>query len=570
MRRRVTRPTIWILALALVTVAEPAWASMPVRPSLGSASRVSRATLLPFSGEIEEILVLDDRGLALITGGDGEASVAVVDLAGALIAELPIPDAHGMATDGDTVFVASPTQGLMRVDVTTMPPALHPDGPIEIAPYTEPTWVRAIGSSLWVSALSGGSSAIVAVDTDGTDVRPGVLSSGGRLAADPTGSDLLVYDTVDVTRFDVSNPPGQFRWGLTYPGGANRINDLAVIPGSSRWIVAASSPYDLREFRMSDGDRVRAYEGHAYPSAVEFSPGHGGVLAGASSSGVGTDVWVYGYGRTRPLMEFELDQSEGVVPRGLAWSSDASRLFVVLGGGGSSSAPRLLTLFPFARRSHVEVSAVPQDIDHGSSARLRVELTGGRTNRTVSLYERPEAGGLVLLRRADVGDDGAFGVEVEPRVNTRYVAMYDGEPRWSPDDDTVRVGVRVRLSAHLDGFVSTDGRYRVYRVGGTMRLPLRVAPDHGGMRVSAELQAAAGGRWVHVGGNQLTLTDDSRGLFYMDDVQSGLLFRIRTWMKGHDDHVGDEAGWFYFRARSGAGRTGSGDVGRGGFTLGAA
>lgn len=517
--------------------------------------RIAGGSSLPFTGGIEEILVLDERGLVFISGGEGEPSVAVVDLTGAPIGELPIPDSFGMATDGDVVFVASRSQGLVRVDATTMPPTLHPDGPIDIAPYSEPSWVRRIGSSLWVSGRSGDSPAIFVVGTDGTDLRTGVTSWGGRLETDDAGTDLLVYGSVDVARFDAGSVPAQYRWERYYPGGANAINDLAVVPGSTRWVVAASSPYDLPELRMGDGERVRSYDGHAYPSAVDVSEGHGGVVAGATSAGsVGTDVWVYAYGRPAPLVEFELTSRDGVVPSGLAWSSDASRLFVVLGDATSDLSPQIVTLYPFARQSRLQVSASPAAIDHGSQTRVGVELTGGRTNRVVGLYEQPAGGDRVLIRRVDMGDDGVFTVRVEPRVNTRYVAVYEGEPRWSPDESFVRVGVRVRLTARLDGYVATDGRYRIYRVGGTMRMPLRVVPNHGGQRVSAELQASDGGPWAHVGGNQLTLTDDSRGLFFMDDVPAGLLFRIRTWMRSHDDHLRDDAGWYYFRARSGTSR----------------
>jgi hypothetical protein len=185
-------------------------------------------------------------------------------------------------------------------------------------------------------------------DIDPSTARPvfknqpamGGWYSAPEIAADPRNSGALVaasgslpaavasYDVV-AGRVTVQSRSARF------DNCENQI-DLAVTPGGKGFILACGWPYGDYEYSTANLRQQWDYPSARFPWAVAIAP-NGTVAAGEYDTMHEPDLYLYQSGAGNPLAteQFEVagpggHYSPDIAERGLAWSADGSRLYVVL------------------------------------------------------------------------------------------------------------------------------------------------------------------------------------------------------------------------------------------------
>jgi hypothetical protein len=104
----------------------------------------------------------------------------------------------------------------------------------------------------------------------------------------------------------------------------------------------------------------------------------------------------------------------------------------------------------------------------------------------------------------------------------------------------------VIVTAKLTRYVSTAGKYRIYRKGSRAPCIIRVKPNHRGFQVHATLQAFVQGSWKTLATKSFRLNSASAVGFVIRG-SSGVNWRVMVRLPTHADHLGDASGWRYLR-----------------------
>jgi hypothetical protein len=531
-------------------------ASMVVAVPPGQAAT---GTPLPFTGHIFDVVADGAHELVFVSGGEGESGLEVFDFAGAHVASLGIGGASGMVVVGDLLYVAAADDHeIAVVDLGVSPPVV--DDPIGLGTLEGPTTLGYGGGRLWFSAFESGTQDVYAVDTDGGNrEQVPIALNGGYIRTSPVDPDLLLFAGGPyVETYDVGGPSPVVLRSETYPGEAGNISDADFESDGASFLIASGAPYTFPEFRTSDLAELLVYDAEPYPTAVEISARHGGLVAGGVNGIYDDDVYVYHSGDIDSFWRHDFGEDQGTVsPRGLAWAGDA--LFVVT-DDGSTTTPRLQILYPLADESSLDLAVSKSLVKAGDRVTVTAALDSGSPNRTVRIYATKFGGSRQLVKEAEVGGQGNLSVRYDVRVRTTFEAEYDGDADWSAaTGGPVTVRAKVTTTGSLTGYSSTSGKYRLYHPDDRARYTAKVVPGHAGEEIRFTLEGHNGRRWVELSTLTLDLRADSTRTVSITGLVSGINFRVRAAFASDGDHVGDAAPWSYLRvlaSRPPASRTG--------------
>jgi hypothetical protein len=541
LRRRIIAPgTALALAVALL-------------PFTTSGALAAAGVALPFTGPIFDVVVDGGHDHVFVAGGAGESTLEVFDYAGDSVASLAIGGASGMVVVGNTMYVAAADDDdVAVVNLAATPPAVA--GSVAIGSLQGPSEIGYGGGRLWFSAVDGGSQDVYAMGTNGSNLAQQAISfNGSQILTSPADPDLLLFaGGASVGTFDVSGPDPALLHDETYPSGAGNIHDAAFGAGGASFLIASGSPYNFPEIRTSDLANLSSYAAKPYPTAIDVSSQHGGLIAGGIDGIYDDDVWVYHAGVTDAFWTWDFGLDKGTVEkRGIAWADDASALFVVT-DDYSSSIPRMHVLHPLASVSSLDLSVSKSLVHTGDRVTVTAELGSGSPNRTIRIYATKYGGSRQLIKESAVGSAGRLTVRYEPRVKTTFEAEYDGDAEWSSATaGPTAVRVKVVTTGILSGFSSTSGKYRIYRPDARAKYSAKVTPNHGGDNVHFSLEGHNGRRWVHLSNVSLALRADSTRAVFVTGLASGIPYRVRSSFSSDGDHVGDSAPWSYLKVLSG-------------------
>lgn len=164
---------------------------------------------------------------------------------------------------------------------------------------------------------------------------PLLASSGGEAGPLVAGQLSLSQSTVKV--FSVGG--GNLTAGASGDVVGASLNDLALTSDGATLLSASGSRANVEAFAPGDLARRGAYSTGPRPNSVIVAPGNAFLATGATTSGT-NDVLVYEANGTVPVRRVDVPRSETVATRGLAWSGDLKRLFVIT-QEANSPAPRL-------------------------------------------------------------------------------------------------------------------------------------------------------------------------------------------------------------------------------------
>jgi YVTN family beta-propeller protein len=330
-----------VLAGAAMVVAAPVAAAAPELP-------------LPGFGDVA---VDDVHERVFVSGGASSNGIVVTDFSGRVrrtIANQPGADGLELSADGARLYVALSTgDGISVIDTATL---------TETARYstgagTCPTHLARTGTLIWfgygcpdenwtgrIGKLDPAAAEPVRRDQQGAArfQRAPLLTAEGAEAG-PLVAGQLSLSLSRVQVYSVS--AGTLTAGAAGDVVGASLTDLDVT--GDTLFSAAGGRDRVEAFATGDLARRGAYTARPRPSAVSVSPDHTHLAAGALTTD-NNDVLVYEVGGVLPVNTVALDSGETVLPRGLAWSADQDRLFI-------------LTRHDNAPEPHLEIERDPTD-----------------------------------------------------------------------------------------------------------------------------------------------------------------------------------------------------------------
>jgi hypothetical protein len=357
-------------------------------------------------------MVVDAAHTQVFVSSPTSGTITALDFSGAVLGTITGEAGPGsMVVHGDKLYVALRNGGAIdvfdtatRARTTTLAQGLLVQpGPL--------VWA---GNKLWTStgACSQWQVQLASVDPTTGAVKPFTVDSGttlpycAALAGSPWDPNALFgwgpgLSPTTLSRFDVST--GSPVLAVSQWTGTNsNTADLAVNPDGTTFVVASGSPYQFNEYRVSDlqPDGV-VYPSGAYPNSVATTAAQGGLIAAGRFAWYENDIDVYRAGQPGvDLFTYDFGTTSDVLyARGLAFSSDGSKLFAVTGDGTTvhfhvfdlgapgqgSSAGELTPLTP-ARLLDTRTSTGghPGKLGPGQSFDLQVTGQGGVPGAGVS------------------------------------------------------------------------------------------------------------------------------------------------------------------------------------------
>jgi hypothetical protein len=209
---------------------------------------------------------------------------------------------------------------------------------------------------------------------------------------------------------------------------------------------------------------------------------------------------------------------------------------------------------PSEATATVSVSKLPTNVsirvnDHavtfGRSVKIRGHLGKGTRSRMLELYAKPDGHAKVLLRKARVNHDGVLSASFEPTRDTTFIAHFDGDRTHRSSEDSTVTRVRVIVTATLLDFVSTSGKFRIYKAGSGAHCRVHVSPNHRGFDVHVTLQGYTNGGWKTLDTASYRLNARSSVGFVIQGSRDS--FRVMAKLPTHADHLGNASAWRYLR-----------------------
>ncbi|MEU5000844.1 Ig-like domain repeat protein [Streptomyces sp. NPDC021622] len=415
----------------------------------------------------ERVYVTDGRK------GSGASQVHVYNFQGQKVGSLATDQpASGMALSADSATLhVSTTNRMLTFDTATQTRSGATYAPYDVACGRE---MAVAGGKAWFTETpytdsycdqSGNTTSLYGV---GNVSNPSAVNTGWsaagrlRLEAGPEAPDRLVMGQAGaeeganpfLTTFDASGDTlvrGPSRRFADADGkGALDLKDIAQSADGKR-IAVADAAYGTR--LLDAGDLTDAPAGYqplpdgAKASAVAFSGDGKYVARGAVAAGSTADLLIQPADPadgTAPLefaFEGALDGSR-IVPQGLGWSRDGSRLFAVASDGGGNHWLHVIQppAAQYDSRFTGALTTTPAQAVVGEPLGIRgkLELDGPAPAEPVKVTAvRKDADGTQEVAAAKVAADGSFTVlDVPDRVGeSTYTLRFLGDVTHRPAED---------------------------------------------------------------------------------------------------------------------------------------
>lgn len=523
---------------------------------LAGAPPASAATSLP-SANFGEMVVDEAHGHVFVSGKWESSSVFVLDFDGNLVTTITgLSWPTGMALDGSTstLYVAqSGGSGIATVDTAT----LSVTGELSVAPWTAPRWLGLAGGRLWFAhdcANLGAGMASIALD--GSDLQ---TPEGADLpyycptfAPSPTDANIMAVVDVGVSPstifvYDVSSATPTLVVKKYDPaGGGADVTDLVVSPNGTQLLGATAA--GIRAFALSDLSLVRTYTTGAYGNSVAITTDGAYVAAGRTATYDDRDVYVYDTASLTVARSFLFSAiGDPLMPGGLAFSADASRLFAVTKPDDAHIAFRAIvspTKNLKATSTSLAVSATK--VKYNRSVTLTAHVIGSRTGR-VALYATPYGGVKTLVKSAALNSNGNVSASYRMKRKTTFTAEYAGDDRHASSKSGGKV-VKVYAIATVKAinYYGTSGKYRLYHAGKYPDVLGAVVPNHAGLPLKFVAQVYYAGAWHAGASDSFTIDVDGRVYAYLISTTRGT-YRVRTVFSGDADHLGDTSPWTHLK-----------------------
>jgi hypothetical protein len=445
-----------------------------------------------------DLAVDEDHDSVYVTSGSRSSEITVLNLDGSpkrviegVVGALDIARAH----DGSALYVAiSDQRAIGTINASTGVLTKRSLGrgvcPTSLAQVGQTLWftyddcVYATHGNVGSLRLPDGALSLGLMDSPYRRLVSSPALPGRLLAPRPTVLELLdVSAGANVQPSIVTMKIGEF-------------DQVTVTPDGTEAVAGAA-------YSTSTLEPMTNYGSTGPVSAAIDIRSDGLIAIGAS------DLTLYQQGngvawrRYRPTAN-----GETLWTRGLAFGG--RDLYVI--GSNSAGALHFVRITP-RRASSLSVSTSASSFEFGATPRVTAHLSGGATNRMVSLYAQPTGQARRLLTQGNVDANGDISASVRLDRRTTLVATYAGDDAFDGVTTAKTVTVRARLTARLiGGTLGSDGITTV-KVAARPTVAVSVAPNHAKECVRVGIQFYGAGKWWPSSSPCLTLDQYSRARF---------------------------------------------------------
>ncbi|MCL6734669.1 hypothetical protein [Streptomyces neyagawaensis] len=326
--------------------------------TMGSASPAAASAELPVTSVGD--IVVDAVHQRVFVSNPLGGQIVATDYAGRTVKTVPsLPGVRGLelSPDSGTLYAAVPgADAIVAVSTATL---------TEVKRYptgggTDPQYPAWAGGKLWFGYGTADQGDIGSLDLSAAS--PVITlhqdpnhpwSAAPVLATHPGAPHTLVAGVKDVSPFSLAVYDVSSGTATRTASGPNAVDsvggnlrDLALGADGSQIVTAGESPFHHQAFRTSDLALDGIYPSTYWPTAVEIAP-DGTIAAGVDNSSAPV-VYLYEPHATTPVRTHTFSDVNGfgngrVVPGGLAWTPDESRLFVITTDEDGSFTLRVLT-----------------------------------------------------------------------------------------------------------------------------------------------------------------------------------------------------------------------------------
>jgi hypothetical protein len=298
-----------------------------------------------------------------------------------------------------------------------------------------------------------------------------------------------------------------------------------------------------------------------YPNAVAISP-DGLKIAGGSESFYGKDVWLFNTANSTAKATWDFGGTNDLLyPAGLAFSSDGTKLFAVSKGQNGTSVVFHVLPTVVLPKGTVTIHTSTATATYGNSVTVTAHLGTSSSNRTLSIYRRPAAGGSwTLVKRGTANGSGNLAVAVKPANDTVYHAVWAGDTGHAATTSaTSRVNVRVVMHAPALGGYRTTAGYRLYHYtsacsgashSGCPTFGMSASPLQKNQAFAFVVQAHLSGGWKTVAHGSYSSGATGKiavRIYYTGKGVVGFAQRFHVSMATDSTNLGNTSAWTYFR-----------------------
>ncbi|MFI2780263.1 YncE family protein [Streptomyces sp. ALB3] len=426
--------------------------------SVLTATAQPKAVTLPLKDYDD--LVVDGTHGKLFLSDPGRGAVVVTDFQGKVLQQITgLPGAAKLALtpDATTLYAALPgADAVAAISTTTHRVTTR----YATGAGTGPSSVVVSGKRLWFGygGLGAGNIGSIDLATAKPTVKLGHAAlnlwySAPSLHVSPADDGTVVAgqeigSPTPIVVYDVRTGTARQKAHRWNPSGyTDTLSDLAFTPDGKNIVLASGSPYYHQVLRTADLADAGQYPSAPYPTSVAIAS-DGAVAAGVDSV-YGSDVFMYKPGTrvSHGVFEFASGASSPLLlPGGLGWAPDASRVFAVT-QEGHEGAPISLRVLTTPGKAASELALyIPSWSGPGVlsfSGRLRSDLPlkAGTVIRISRLD--PGAAKATALPSVTIDGEGVFTFTDRPvgQGHATYTATFDGDALHLPSGSSTEVQV---------------------------------------------------------------------------------------------------------------------------------
>ncbi len=507
--------------------------------------------------------------LFISQGSSSQNHIVVTDLSGKQVATITGQngvEGIALSPDGKTLYAAlGASHAVTAINTATLAQtASYPLGnantPLDVAVQS---------GKVWVSYDTGtvGAAAIGDIDlTANTPAFETQSAMGGwyaapEIAADPQDAGVLIAtepgsSPASVASYDTSVDPATVRAQSASFSNCENQRDLAIVPGGSEFILACGWPYAHYRYSAADLSQQGSYASTTYPDAVALDAS-GDVAAGAENGASPTDLFIYRPNGDAPVSTYDLVNSGGnLVPRGLVWSPDGSKLFAVLQATTGTTYSLHVIDGPLLIKPKLTLNTGSSKFTYGATVHVTAHLGTTNMNRTVSIYARPAGSkSKTLLKTGKVDASGNLTVNYKAAHSVTFSAVFSGDSQYKPASVTSAISVRAGVSETLSNYYASRHiggvTYRLFHRHALMHVHVTVRPNKSGQCLKFELQEHYQGAW-HGATTRCGHLDGSSKISIrvnLTRANLGYHYRIRAdYVRSSKDttNLSNDSAWKYF------------------------
>jgi YVTN family beta-propeller protein len=552
----------WLIPVPIVTLA-----ALGLLPA--ASAHADTIKPLPIASFYQIVADTAHGHLFISQGSSSYSHIIVTNLAGQQVTAIAGQDGVtgiALSPNGKTLYAAlGSAHAVSAIDTATLKQtASYPIGnantPVDVAVQSGKVWVS-YNTGTPGSATVGDINLSAKPPAFQTQAALGGWYAAPQLAADPHDTGVLIaaepsLSPSSVASYNVSVNPATVRAQSTFFQNCENESDLAVVPGGAEFILACGGEYTHYRYSTADLSQQGSYASTNYPDAVAIDA-HGDVAAGTANNPSAPDIYVYRQGGDIALNTYNLASSgANLMPRGLAWSADGSRLFAVLKTSTSSYYLQVID-GPTLISPSLTLATGRATLGYEATVHVTAHLGPTHRNRRVSIYARSfGTRSRTLLKTGKVNSHGNLTVSYKASHSTTFSVVFSGDAYYAPKTATRAVHVRAKVSESLSGYYRSEriGRttYRLYHRRNKLYVHVTVEPNKRGQCVEAQAQEYAQGAWhanVTTGCGRLNSSSKFSGYLGLTHADIGYHYRIRVdYIRSSKDtsNLSNDSAWQYF------------------------